>query len=195
MLAGALGQAWADEWGVDTVSTAPTGWKDGAPGWLRATGLSPISYSIETGSNLIQGLFVSALDKETVYEVFDWKRGERRIRYRWEVIVSKKDFDPIRSSGLSLGLKHIGASATVPWLHSAPVTNPAQGRNFYEAGTFHVTVTVCVLLETGDLFISVCSRDGDAPVTNLKGIGPNERRDHLGHYAGSYLSAYYKNVR
>jgi hypothetical protein len=181
---------------VDTKSTAPTGWKGGSPGWLLTTGLSPISYSIETGANLLWGLFVSALDKETVYELRDWKRDEPRIAYTWEVIVSKKDFDPIKFSGLSLLLKHIGVSSgTLPWLHSAPVTNPSQGRNFYEAGTFHVTVLVCVIIETGDLFISICSRDGDASVVRFKHLMPNERQDHLGHYAGSYLSAYYKNVR
>jgi hypothetical protein len=201
----------------------PAGWVDKAPGWLAGVGAlgygiqyypqyskstyrTAAAYNSHTVTDLERYGYRGASPAEYYIPAgsaaafgypqhyYKPEQDAWRVEYYWNVHVQKTKFDPLVSTGINRWFEHLGAEG-VGWLYSSPLPPNEWGRAMeYRPGWWFVNVTAGIHKHTGDIYVYMWVRDGDAPVARtLNGNIMGERGSGGSSLHGYYLSAYYKN--
>jgi hypothetical protein len=102
-------------------------------------------------------------------------------------------FDPFESTGVKDWLRHLGSSAVLDKWHYAPLDISYTGYMRWLPGLNHAYVSVSANMATGDVWVAIRVRDGDAPHDLRRGgeqfANPDNRMPR-----GFYVSAHYPGL-
>jgi hypothetical protein len=129
--------------------------------------------------------FATADEVDVIGSLYGWS---------WLVDCDKSEpFDPFESTGVKDWLRHLGSSAVLDKWHYAPLDVSDTGLMRWLSGINHAYVSVSANMTTGDVWVAIRVRDGDAPHDLRRGgeqfANPDNRMP-----SGFYVSAHYPGL-